>query len=143
MGRAYSMDLRERVVAVYRAGGRTMQQVADELEVGVATVNRLLRRTREQGSPVAFPPGRGPKPLIGDAEWQLIEALLREAPDMTMQEVAWALDERHGLKVSRSTVQKAVQTRNWTRKKKPSEPKNKTRTAFRGSEQASRSGSNG
>ena len=38
MGRAYSMDLRERVVAVYRAGGRTMQQVADELEVGVATV---------------------------------------------------------------------------------------------------------
>ena len=117
MGRPYSMDLRERVISRYQRGDVTLEEVASQFEIGIATVNRWLRRTREEGSPVVHPPGRGPKPLIGDSEWVLVEGISRARPDTTMQEVAWILEEEHGLKVSRATVQKAVQTRGWRSKK--------------------------
>ena len=126
MSRPYSMDLRERVVAAYQRGDVTMKEVADQFGVGVATVNRWLRWTRERGSPAPLPPGRGPKPLIGEEEWPMVEQILVERPDATMQEVAWELDERFGFEVSRSTVQKAVQSRGWTRKKRVSAPKSRT-----------------
>jgi len=64
MGRPYSMDLRERVISRYQRGDVTMEEVAAQFEIGIATVNRWLRRKREEGSPVVHPPGRGPKPLM-------------------------------------------------------------------------------
>ena len=140
MGRPYSLDLRERVVALHAAGELTQQQIADQLNLGVATVGRWVRRARAEGSPAAHPSGRGPAPLIGEREWAWIEQILRERPDSTMREVSWDLEERHQFKVSRSTVQKAVQQRGWTPKKKRFGPKSGTRSESRGSARASSSG---
>ncbi len=140
MGRAYSLDLRERVVALHAVGELTQQQVADQMNLGVATVGRWIRRARREGSPAAYHPGRGPAPLVGEREWGWIEAILQARPDSTMEEVSWELEETHGFKVSRSTVQKAVQERGWTRKKKSSGRRSGNARVSKHSETASRSG---
>ncbi|MCB9793125.1 MAG: transposase [Alphaproteobacteria bacterium] len=142
MGRPYSLDLRERIVALHAQGELTQQQIADQLNLGVATVGRWVRRARNEGSPAAHRSGRGPAPLIGEREWSWIEEILRARPDTSMQEVAWDLEEKHEFVVSRSTVQKAVHQRGWTPKKRRSVPANKSPSASRSSGRSSPTGNN-
>ncbi len=44
--RAYTTDLRERIVLAYERGEGTLDEVADIFEVGRRTVTRLLRKYR-------------------------------------------------------------------------------------------------
>ena len=117
MGRAFSVDLRERVVAIHPWGDRTQQQIADPLNLGVAPVGRWTRRARREWTPAAYPPGKGLQPLIGEREWVWTEAILRERPYAPMQDVAWVLEEPHGLTARRAMVQRAAQSREWTAQK--------------------------
>lgn len=127
----------------YRKGGKTMAMVADQFGVGVASIDRWLRLDREQGTLAAKEYRRGPAQKVGDAEWVVAERILRERPDITMQELAWELEEEIGLTVSRSTMQRTVRLRGWTRKKKHSAPKNSNSTVSRRSGASSRSGRDG
>ena len=71
MGRPYSMDLRERVVAAVEQEGLSRRQAAARYGVGVSTAILLVRRFRETGS---VAPGKmgghRPKKLSGPwREW--------------------------------------------------------------------------
>src|SRR5229473_164775 len=50
MGKPYSMDLRERVVAAVETGGMSCHQAAAQFGVGVSTAIIWVRRLRETGS---------------------------------------------------------------------------------------------
>ena len=71
MVRAYSSDLRDRVVAAVMAGA-TVRAVAERFEVSVASVVKWSQRYRATGSAAAKPRG-GKKPyvLTGQREWLL------------------------------------------------------------------------
>ena len=62
--RAYSMDLRERVVAACDAGDATREQIAARFSVSVSWIRDLMRRRRETGSIAPKPRGgaRGAAP---------------------------------------------------------------------------------
>jgi transposase len=73
MGWAYSLDLRERVVGAFDAGGMTDEQVAEVFRVGEATVHRWKRLKRETGSLVPPPPrGGGMPPRIAPERYDLV-----------------------------------------------------------------------
>ena len=65
--RAYSIDLRERVVAACDARDGTREQIAARFSVSVSWVRKLLRRRRETGSIAPKPRGGGRAPAF-DAE---------------------------------------------------------------------------
>ena len=44
-----AIDLRQRIIKAYEAGGVTQQQVAERFDVGIASVVRLLARKRATG----------------------------------------------------------------------------------------------
>src|SRR5438270_13538724 len=50
MGKPYSMDLRERVVAAVETGGMSCHRAAAQFGVGVSTAILWVRRLRETGS---------------------------------------------------------------------------------------------
>ena len=60
MGRPYSLDLRERVVAAVH-GGMSCEEAAEHYEVSQSSAIHWVRRDRETGSPAALPMG-GKKP---------------------------------------------------------------------------------
>src|SRR3712207_9357340 len=62
--RAYSMDLRARVVAAVDAG-MTQSQAAARFGVSLRTVERYLARRRATGSLAASAQGHGPEPAGG------------------------------------------------------------------------------
>jgi transposase len=83
MGRAYSLDLRERVVAAV-AAGQSCRAVAATYKVSVASVVKWSQRFRATGSAAAYKVGgRRPFALAGERAWLL--ARLAEQPDITLR----------------------------------------------------------
>jgi len=97
MGRAYSLDLRERVVAAVAAGG-SCRAVAATFKVSVASVVKWSQRFRATGSAAARPVG-GNRPYVLSSERDWLLKRLAEQPDVTLRALLAELAER-GIKVS-------------------------------------------
>ena len=116
MGRAYSLDLRERVVAAV-AAGESCRSVAATFKVSIASVVKWSQRYRATGSAAARPMGgKRPFALAAEADWVL--ARLREKPDITLTGLLAELHAR-GVKVSYYGVWHFVTRAGLSFKKKP------------------------
>jgi transposase len=116
MPRAYSQDLRDRVLTAAHAG-LTHGAVATRFAVGESTVRSWLRRERLTGSRSAHPPPGGRSKLgpVGD---DALRALVADRNDRTLAELAEGLRERTGLRVSVMAVWRACERLALRRKKK-------------------------
>src|SRR5262245_45626661 len=116
MARAYSLDLRERVVASV-ASGESCRAVAARFKVSVASVVKGSQRFRATGSAAAHKVGgRRPYALAGERAWLL--ARLAEKPDITLRALGAELAAR-GIKVSHFAVWHFFEHEGISFKKKP------------------------
>lgn len=116
MGRPYSLDLRQRVVAAVH-DGMSCQEAADHFDVSHSSAIRWTRRARESGSPAALPMG-GRRPFLLAAEQHALLARLKEKPDITLRELLAELLDR-GIAVSYFAVWNIVHRCGHSFKKKP------------------------
>src|SRR6202022_101863 len=101
MGKPYSVDLRERVVAAVESGGMSCHGAAAHFGVGVSTAINWVRRLRETGSVAPGQMGgQQPKSISGAHRSWLLERTKR---DFTLRGLVAELAER-GLKVDYRTV---------------------------------------
>src|SRR3712207_7625882 len=107
--RAYSMDLRERVVAAVDAGMRPAQAAA-RFEVSVRSVERYLARRRTTGSLAPSVQRHGPKPEKKAQVQAWLAARLDAAADATLAEHATAFAEQTGVVVSTATMSRSLST---------------------------------
>src|SRR3954466_10666525 len=107
--RAYSMDLRERVVAAVDAG-MTQDQAAVTFGVSVNTVGRYLARRRDTGSLAATVQRHGPRPEKKTRLHAWLPARLQQAADATLAAHAAALTAEQGVVVSLATMSRAIAT---------------------------------
>ncbi len=111
--KAYSTDLRERVVAAYDAGEDTQEQVAARFAVSTSWVRKLLRQRRRTGSIEPRPHGGGHAPAFdGEAAARLRQAV-RDDSDATLEELGRAA----GVACSPSAVYRTLDRLGITRKK--------------------------
>lgn len=110
--KAYSMDLRDRVMADVDAGMK-IKAVAEKYSVSVGWISKLKRFRKNTGS-YAARKQRVNRSTKLDADLPRLEALVREKPDSTIRE----LREKLNVQVSRATVGRALQRLNFTFKKK-------------------------
>ena len=105
MARAYSLDLRERVVAAV-AAGESCRAVARMFKVSVASVVKWSQRFRATGSAAAKRMGgrRGLR-LTPQREWLL--SRLAAAPDLTLRALVVELHDR-GVTASYGSVWRIV-----------------------------------
>jgi transposase len=81
--RAYSRDLRERIVAALVAHEESHAEIAERFAVSLPFVEKLWQRWRRTGSCAAQPHGGGRRRSLRDAEG-LIRAELARQPAMTL-----------------------------------------------------------
>jgi transposase len=102
MGRPYSLDLRERVVAAVEKGGISRRRAAAQFGVGISTVIAWVRRSRETGS---VAPGKmgghKPKAIAGEHRAWLLQRT--QEKDFTLRGLVTEFAER-GLKVDYRSV---------------------------------------
>lgn len=83
---AYSVDLRELVVAAYELDpSRT--DVAEQFGLGEATVYRWVRRKREQGTVAPLPHRSGNPPRIPPERYELLRKIIAAEPDLNIREI--------------------------------------------------------
>jgi transposase len=112
--RAYSKDLRERIVAAVERGDYPMRHLAHLFAVSVSFIVRLLQRKRRTGTVEPAPHAGGPTPKLDPAAHARLRALVRDQPDATLAE----LRDRLGVACSVTTVARALNRARITRKKK-------------------------
>lgn len=111
--KAYSTDLRERVVAACDASDATRAQVAARFSVSVDRIRKLMRQCRETGSIAPKPHGGGHASAFdAEADRRLREAI-RADDDATLRELA----EAAGVASCASAVHRALKWLGITRKK--------------------------
>ena len=123
--KAYSVDLREKVLrAVDQGHPRT--EIIKLFGVSRATIKRYLKQRRETGNVSVRPiPGRPSKkypPLLAG-----LVAQLQAYPDATLEMHCQIWEQEHGLRVSTTTMGRAIRRVGWTRKKRRWVPLNATK----------------
>ena len=125
--KTYSLDLRERALAAVDRG-MPRKEAVGVFGTSLATLKRWLKQRQETGS--AAPERKpGMKRRVGaDAEgrralWRQLE----ENPEATLEEhrEMWER-ERHGARVSVSTMSRAIRRLGWTYKQRRWEPPSET-----------------
>jgi transposase len=112
--RAYSNDLRERIVAAVERGDHSIRQIARLFSVSLSCVVRLLQHKRRTGAVQPKPhAGVPPRKLDAAADARLLE-LVAAQPDATLAE----LRDRLGIRCSLMTIARALQRHKITRKQK-------------------------
>ena len=117
MARAYSEDLRSRVLDAM-ASGLSTHQAANRFGIGVATAVVWARRLRDHGETSArHAGGRRGSRLDGHAAF--IEGLIEGQKDVTLNEMVERLATERNVRISRSTLSDWLRARGWTFKKRP------------------------
>lgn len=103
MGRSYSLDLRERVVARV-AGGQSRRGAAEDLAVSPSFSVKLMARHERTGSLAPAPQGRPPGTGKLDPYRAFIIGRVKERPDITMPELASELAACHGVEADPASL---------------------------------------
>lgn len=125
---AVPIQIRKAIVRAVEHQGLTYQATADLLEVGYATVNRVLARYRKTKSVEVLPKGGGRKSLIHGRIADLLTKIVTTMSDATVEELTVALRKKARISTSRSSVQRALHRLGFSRKKSHSWQRNATPT---------------
>ena len=118
---AYAMEFRQAVARAYDECGSSIE-VAEQFDCSESWVRRLIQRRRETGSLAPRPPKLPDNNKLDEDDLEQLRELIRQTPDMTLGELAEALDQ----KVSVPTVWRATQALGLPLKKSPCMPPNRT-----------------
>ena len=116
--KAYSLDLRQRVVAAYEKGKGSITQVAEQFNVGQTFIKKMLRQKREQGSVPPLAHGGGRQPSLSDKEHRLLRRKVKEQPDISLTELQEHLAAQAQVTTSLPTIHRSLRRSGLSRKKR-------------------------
>ena len=125
MPNAFPIELRDRAVAAYVAGGPSYAAVANQFSVSARTLLRWVTRMRETGSAAALRRGGG---WHSPVDLAVMHAVVREKPDGTTEELTRLYNGRVGRpgRVHRSSFLRALRRSGYVFKKNARGPRKST-----------------
>lgn len=125
MTKAYSLDLRQKIVDAYAAGDISQRNLAKNFGVASSFVQTLLKRQRELGT-IAPKVRTAQTPTKLKAEHlEILRQLVEAQPDATLAELRDRLYEKTSIGVGIATVDRMVRLKLNLRVKKKSLPQPK------------------
>jgi len=116
--KAYSLDLRQKVLAAALRGDRSLREVAELFGVGKTFVDKLLSIHRAGEDLAPRPHGGGYPARLLPRHEKLLRSRVRQRKDATLEELRAHLEEQAALSVSVSTVSRSLIRLGLGRKKK-------------------------
>jgi transposase len=115
--KAYSIDLRQKIVEAYNNQEGSQRQLAKRFRVSLSFVQSLLQRYRQVGTVEPKAHGGGNPAKLSPEQLEVVEQLVAEDNDATLKELCLLLQQRTQVKVSRATMGRIVLSLKLTRKK--------------------------
>ncbi len=106
---SYSGDLRRRVLAAWEAKEGSQRQLAQRFKVSLSFVRNLLRRYQDCGEIEAKQRGGYQKPTIQDEHLSIIKSFIEEKNDLLLWELCARFAKHTEIRVSVTTMHRAVE----------------------------------
>lgn len=116
---ALSLDLRERITAAVERGGSSQATIAEQFSVSLSFVEKLMKRVRSTGSCAVLPWDGGRRRALSN-DRDIIEAKVKEQPDISLAELCTHVEQAGGAKSSLSMMCRELQLMELPRKKSQS-----------------------
>ena len=115
--KAYSLDLRQKIINVYEQEEISQRQLAQRFCVALSFVVKLLKQYRATGkiAPKAF--NGGVKLKLSPENLVTLADLIEKNNDATLDELCQMLEEKIGVNISRATMGRMTQRLKLTVKK--------------------------
>jgi transposase len=123
---AYSVDLRRSLIRAWKTKKHTYEELAELFHVGRASVSRWISRYRRTRRVEPSPHGGGNPSRIPKDKNKVVLEILKERPDVTLEELAREYTKRTKISTSHSGVSRALKRMGITRKKSLSSPRSAT-----------------
>ena len=106
--KAYSIDLRQRIVLAVESGEASQAEVAEQYAVSLSSVERFTRQWRTTASLAPSQGNRGPKRKLEPyAAW--LRAAVQRQPDATLAELCGRLANAKGVQTHPSSLWRELQ----------------------------------
>ena len=115
--KAYSQDLRDRVIAAVEAGQHSQHEIAATFEISSSTLDKWLKRWRDTGSVAALPFAGGRQRVLKTCE-ALLRTEVKQQPDVTLAELCEHVAAQTEVTASRSMMSRELQLLALPRKKR-------------------------
>ena len=115
--KAYSLDLRQKIVDVYQNESISQRQLAKRFGVAKSFVIKLLKQQRETGSIEPLPHAGGAKLKVNPQQLEVLAQLIEEKNDATLEELCQMFQAKTRVSVSRATMGRMSRRLNLTVKK--------------------------
>ena len=115
--KAYSLDLRQKIVDAYADGNLSQRQLAKQFRVALSFVEKLLKQHRETGNIAPKKRLNQTPTKLNDEQLKVIEQLVEENNDATLEELRTLLEQKTGVRIGRSTVARMLSKLDLTVKK--------------------------
>lgn len=122
--KAYSLDLRQKIVESYEAGGITQRDLAAQFRVSTFFVVKVLGLHRRGENLAAKQRGGRVKPILTSAMRESLRKHLALKNDLSSLELSGLINAEFGLTISTPTLCRALQQMSLRRKKRVSLPAN-------------------
>jgi len=127
----YSLDLRQKVVETYEAGGISQRKLAKTFRVTVSFVQDLLKQKRESGTIAPKVRTEQTPTKLNAEQLDVLRQLVEAQPDATLAEFRERLHQKTGVLIGIATVDRMIRLKlKLTVKKKVSIRPKKELTRF-------------
>jgi transposase len=117
--KAYSQDLRERVIAAVETGAQSRPELAETFKVSESTIDKWTKRWRDTGSVAALPFAGGRRRTLQACAVD-IRAEVQQQADVTLDELCERIEAQTGVMASSSMMARELQILALPRKKRHS-----------------------
>lgn len=116
--KAYSIDLRQKIVDTYTQGDISQRQLAKQFRVALSFVEKLLKQHRDTGSVAPKVRTQQTPTKLNREQLNVLAAIVEANNDATLAELRTLLHKQTGVFIGRSTVDRMLRHLNLTVKKK-------------------------
>ena len=116
----YSIDLRKKIIEVYKQEKISIRNLAKRFYVAKSFVQKLIKQEQDTGDISPKRQGGNSPPKVQGADLVTLAEIIENNNDATLEELCELLEAQTGIKISRSTMGRISQKLNYTVKKNSS-----------------------
>lgn len=113
----YSLDLRQKIVNVYATGNISQRQLATQFQVALSFIQKLLKQHRETGDIAPRKRLTQTPTKLNSEQIMVLEQLVEARNDATLDELRYELEQKTGVLIGRTTVDRMLRRLELTVKK--------------------------
>ncbi|GAA6618464.1 transposase [Scytonema sp. NUACC26] len=109
--KAYSLDLRQKILDTYLEGRMSQRQLAKRFCVTLGFIEKLLKQYRETGTIAPKVRTQQTPTKLNEQQLNVLKEIVEAKNDATLSEIRESLKEKIGITIGISTVDRMLQKR--------------------------------